>query len=98
MKIVIDIPEKVYSHLKTEYDKVTPEVDTSIIYLMKSIIDGTVLPQEHGDLIDRDKLAYFRCPNNVKNCPLSVEIRGKKHCLKAFGLTECVNCINQKKT
>ena len=35
--------------------------------------------------------------NNVKNCPLSVEIRGKKHCLKAFGLKECVNCINQKR-
>jgi len=34
--------------------------------------------------------------NNVKNCPLSVEIRGKKHCLKAFGIRECVNCINQK--
>ena len=70
MKIVIDIPEKVYSRLKTEYDKATPEVDTSIIYLMKSVIDGTVLPQEHGDLIDRDKLAYFRCPNN---CPSSYD-------------------------
>lgn len=67
MKIVIDIPEKVYSHLRTEYDKITPEVDTSIIYLIKSVIDGTVLPQEHGDLIDRDELAYFRCPNN--SCP-----------------------------
>lgn len=73
MKIVIDIPEKVYSYLKTEYDKVTPEVDTSIIYLMKSVIDGIVLPQEHGDLIDRDKLVYYRCPDDIKNCPSSYD-------------------------
>lgn len=32
-----------------------------------------VLPKGHGDLIDRSKIVYFRCPNNVMDCPDSFD-------------------------
>ena len=72
MKIVIDIPENVYKYLKQEWVKV-PEDDSVINQIMYGILYGIVLPKGHGDLIDRSKLAYYRCPNNVKDCPPSYD-------------------------
>ena len=55
MKIVIDIPEKVYKYLKREWVKV-PEDDSIINQIMCGILHGIVLPKVHGDLIDRDTI------------------------------------------
>lgn len=53
MQIVIDIPENVYKYLKQEWVKV-PEDDSVINQIMHGILYGTVLPEKHGDLIDRN--------------------------------------------
>lgn len=50
MKIVIDIPDFIYNALKED-------VDCGTVNLNQAIVDGTVLPDGHGDLIDRD-VAY----------------------------------------
>ena len=55
MRVVIDIPEKVYKYLKQEWVKV-PEDDSVINQIMYGILHGTVLPKGYGDLIDRDNL------------------------------------------
>lgn len=55
MKIVIDINENIYKYLKQEWVKV-PEDDSVINQIMYGILNGAVLPNRYGDLIDRDKL------------------------------------------
>lgn len=51
MQIVIEIPDKIYEKVKEHY--VNPyEVDE----ICQAILDGTPLPEGHGDLIDRDAL------------------------------------------
>ena len=50
MQVVIDIPEDLYKWIKDEYDNPNGEVAYS------AIEKGTVLPEGHGDLIDRDEL------------------------------------------
>ena len=70
MKIVIDIPEWKYKSIceGVEASKrcgvvgIDPDIH-------EAIYSGTPLPKGHGDLIDRSKLIFFRCPNNVKDCP-----------------------------
>lgn len=47
MKIVIDVPEKVYNHF-CRGCRFFDEVEEAII----AITDGTPLPKGHGDLID----------------------------------------------
>jgi len=64
MKIVIDIPEDDYNAIRDSI-KAYSLADM----LFGAVQYGTVLPKGHGDLIDRSKLAFFRCPNNVKDCP-----------------------------
>ena len=51
MKIVIDVPEKVYNHF-CRGCRFFDEVEEAII----AITDGTLLPKGHGRLIDADKL------------------------------------------
>lgn len=46
-KIVIDIPDENYKRLK-EYDGIIDD------FWCEAILDGTVLPKGHGDLISRD--------------------------------------------
>lgn len=65
MKIVIDISEDTYNRIKIGEYTTNPELGFAIQ-------DGIVLPK-HIDLIDRSKLAYYRCPNNVKDCPSSYD-------------------------
>ena len=45
----------------------------NVTEIAHAIANGTPLPKGHGDLIDRSKLVYYRCPNNVKNCPPSYD-------------------------
>jgi hypothetical protein len=52
MKVVIDIDETDYKLLKNEC--IVPiKIDT---HIYEAIRNGTVLPEEHGDLIDRKAL------------------------------------------
>lgn len=56
MQIVIDIPEKVYSFITTECNDVTiSENEAPFEYIIRGIIDGTVLPKKYGRLIDADE-------------------------------------------
>lgn len=51
MKIVIDIPDWVYKHI-VQGDEEAPDENISI----DAIRNGTVLPENHGRLIDADAL------------------------------------------
>lgn len=51
MQIVIDIPRNVYKHIK-DFDIQGDDSYTVI----KAVFDGTPLPKNHGDLIDRNEL------------------------------------------
>lgn len=68
MKIVIDIPADDFNSIRYGglYAIGHDRLDESVT---KAFQSGTILSEEHGDLIDRSKLAFFRCPNNVKDCP-----------------------------
>ena len=55
MQIVIDIPERVYTYLTKECSGLVDDCSDSILlHLAKGVIQGTVLPNGHGDLIDCD--------------------------------------------
>ena len=55
MQIVVDIPERVYTYLTKECSGLVDDgSDSILLHLAKGVIQGTVLPNGHGDLIDRD--------------------------------------------
>ena len=50
MKIIIDLPDKVYSYITTELKDVTADVansgyDTPIVHMTAGVVNGTVIPQ-----------------------------------------------------
>ena len=56
MQIVIDIPEKIYSYINSQWKDV-PKTDKSPISIIcNAIVDSTPLPKRHGDLKDADRL------------------------------------------
>ena len=81
MKIVIDIPEEVLEGIifknKNELKLKPSEI---------AILNGTPLPEHKGRLmlVDIDELPFFRCPNNVNNCPPSYDFTCQ-HC--DYGIT-----------
>ena len=57
MKIIIDIPERVYTYLTKECSGLVDDgSDSILLHLAKGVIQGTVLPKGHGDLIDREEV------------------------------------------
>ena len=56
MKLVIDIPEKVYTWIQREWVKC--DFDSVINHALNGIKNGTPLPKGHGRLIDAD--AFFK--------------------------------------
>jgi len=76
MKIVIDIPEEQYELISNKIKSLRNEA-THNNYPNKEFIpsgwvaiaDGKVLPEGHGDLIDRSKLVFYRCKENIMDCP-----------------------------
>lgn len=52
MKLVIDIDDKLYNRIKY----LEPNADTMLDELMRSVQNGTPLPEPHGRLIDADAL------------------------------------------
>jgi len=63
MKVVVDIPDEKFKWLCEN----NPNPDKKSI--VGAIVTGTVLPKGHGDLIDRSKLVFYRCKENVMDCP-----------------------------
>ena len=53
MQVVIDVPEDIYRRLKAGY---TNAGNTFHNTALESIGNGVVLPESHGDLIDRSEL------------------------------------------
>ena len=69
MKIVIDIPEKYLSSNIIDVTLFTGAHNTiTDVNVENEYAEFQILPKGHGDLIDRSKIVYFRCPNNVKDC------------------------------
>lgn len=70
MKILIDIPEEEYKWIKRS-DNTAVAALCSKECMLHAIKNGTPLPEHKGRLmlIDIDELPFFRCPNNIKNCP-----------------------------
>ena len=56
MKIVIDIPDKVYSYIRQECTVLDDGYDSPINHMVHSILHGVVLPEIHGRLGDLDEL------------------------------------------
>ena len=85
MQIVIEISEEDYEELKS---------DTKPTYYEDLILQGTPLPEHHGDLIDRNEL--LKQPMNAANYP-SNYVRIAKAIIPATKeeKIDCGNCVNQ---
>lgn len=70
MQIVIDIDENVFTRL---FDNGVDTSSEDRDAIDRAVRNGTVLPKEHGRLIDADKILYFRCSSNVLDCPKSYD-------------------------
>lgn len=64
MQIVIDIPDWVYKHI-VKGNEEAPDENISI----DAIKNGTVLPENHGRLIDLDAL----CDEHLSGCYIELE-------------------------
>ena len=65
MKIVIDIDERIYNICKGAYKKGCKDKDTGV--LAKAIGEGTILPKNHGRLIDADDLEHITICSKTRN-------------------------------
>ena len=83
MRVVIDIPERVYTYLTKECSGLVDDgSDSILLHLAKGVIQGTVLPKGHGDLIDRDNavseinkkqvVGRFNTVETLNNMPIVV--------------------------
>lgn len=57
MQIVIDLDERIYNICKGAYKKGCKDKDTGV--LAKAIGEGTILPDNHGSLIDSTKIRTY---------------------------------------
>lgn len=63
MQIVIDIPEFVYEHIIAHTEDMN-DMNSAI----RAIENGIVLPEKHGDLVDRDEImSHKRYDSEVLN-------------------------------
>lgn len=81
MKIVIDVPEKVYNHF-CRGCRFFDEVEESII----AITDGTLLPKGHGRLIDADEL--------IKQLEVMANDEWNKQVGSSKGLEEVIDIVD----
>ena len=63
MQIVIDLDERIYNICKGAYKKGCKDKDTGV--LAKAIGEGTILPDNHGRLIDADELLINERPSGM---------------------------------
>ena len=73
-EVVITIPDEVME--TGDFKDYFESLDARSFYSL--IRNGTVLPKGHGALKDVSKIIYFRCPNNVKDCPPSYDFTCQK--------------------
>lgn len=73
MKLVIDIPEKIYSYVNTQWRDI-PKNDSPANIMCNAIIDGTPLPKGHGRLIDADALEKKMCEAIQESSAVSVTL------------------------
>ena len=66
MEIVIKIDEELYDSIQYElnWDKVLEQND--IRNLLLAVGDGVILPKGHGDIIDRNELAFLTAIHDAK--------------------------------
>ena len=62
MQIVIDIPDSLYENILICWENIHPKV-------WKILKDGTVLPKNHGRLIDADETLKKHCVDLCKEKP-----------------------------
>ena len=81
MQIVIDISENDYETIKDVYPVTGFIGYAGVKSAYKAILDGTVLPEKHGRLIDADALiaggCYWETEEEVSNAPTILEAEGK---------------------
>ena len=71
MKLVIEIPNEVYSHVRdVENRLLTPNEET---VLRDCVVNGTPLPEGYGDLIDRSEVIkslfdYYTGKKTIGQC------------------------------
>ena len=53
MKLVIDIPDKVYTYIQREWEEY--DFDSVVNHALNGIKNGTPLPKGHGNLIQREE-------------------------------------------
>lgn len=94
MKIVIDIPEKVYNALThTEFD-----ANLVVDEMRKAIKNGKPLPKGHGDLIDRNELLDNSYEINSIYCLYDVvvnvdDIKDAPTIIEGSEKRTCANCL-----
>lgn len=81
MKIVIDVPEKVYNRF-CRCCRFPDEVEEAII----AISDGTLLPKGHGRLIDADEL--------IKQLEVMANDEWNKQVGSSKGLEEVIDIVD----
>ena len=52
MRVVIEIPNSIYNTIESD-EVISRE---QLMILQKHILDGIVLPEQHGDLVDRNEI------------------------------------------
>lgn len=76
MQIIIKIPDAEYEDIKC----FRTIVDESRDYIADCILKGTILPKDHGRLIDADKIRIIRCsPDSMIEPNVEMAIQAVKH-------------------
>lgn len=62
-KLVIDIPDRVYSYIQEEWADISPEFDSPINHVMQGIKNGTPYKERRkGKWIDYQDEGFVECP------------------------------------
>lgn len=60
MKLIINIPDEIYSYVNTQWRDI-PKIDSPISIICNAIIDGTPLPKGHNENNDYADCDQFVC-------------------------------------
>ena len=97
MQIVIDIDENMYQKIKG----IEMLINRAYKSLELAVLDGTVLPEHHGDLIDREELladTVYAPSYAVRNCIYNAKaiIPATETKEPARTMLDCYKCNNNK--
>ena len=77
MKIIIDIPKKDYEKAK----RITVSLDGAM-QIFTAIAEGKIIPENHGRLIDADKIIKYWKPDHHSTVPPIKKQRQQKNLLR----------------